>query len=260
LLEAQIMAPLFYVLYHTVYIAPTKKTIDMRRLGYTRVFEADRMILFLVLLIASVFSSCDDDNDTSRCMVADGNVRVEERMMSDFTQVSGTFVGNMILVQSDESKVKVESSENIRDITSTTVVNGKLEITLTQCVKDLNVFNVYIYSPDFSEIDFTGVGDIITPDDLVLGELNVSLSGVGDIQLRGEVEVLTLSISGVGNINAFMMDAASCKVLISGTGNAEVSAREELDVTISGTGNVYYQGNPTITTNISGNGNLISAN
>ena len=232
----------------------------MRRLGYTRLYVAEMVLLVVFLFLACIFSSCEDDDDIGRCIDADGNIRIEERLLSEFTEVSGTFVGNMILLQSDESKVEVESSENVRDITSTTVSNGKLEVSFTQCVDELDVFNVYIYSPDFRDIDFTGVGDIITPDDLVLDELSVSLSGVGDIQLRGEVEDLSLSISGVGNISAFMMQSESCEVRISGTGDAEVAASVALDVTISGTGNVYYRGMPAISTNISGTGNLINAN
>ncbi len=44
---------------------------------------------------------------------------------------------------------------------------------------------------------------------------------------------------------------------ISGSGNTEITANNQLKVTIAGSGNVYYRGTPVITTTIAGSGAVI---
>lgn len=62
------------------------------------------------------------------------------------------------------------------------------------------------------------------------------------------------------HINAFELTTERTSVVLSGSGNGEVSAIEELTVVLSGTGNVFYKGNPALDVTVAGVGDVIDAN
>ncbi len=67
-------------------------------------------------------------------------------------------------------------------------------------------------------------------------------SGSGNIRISGAVERGTFVSSGSGNMQLQELQLDYCTLYISGSGNAEVNVRKELEATISGSGNVRYKG------------------
>ena len=88
--------------------------------------------------------------------------------------------------------------------------------------------------------------------------LDVVVSGAGDIELIGKVEVQNVLLSGFGRYQAFDLESQEADVTISGAGGADVWVTEKLAVTISGAGDVNYYGSPTVTPDISGLGRIQS--
>ena len=88
--------------------------------------------------------------------------------------------------------------------------------------------------------------------------LEIDVSGLGDINLEGEVDFHRVSISGSGKYDAKDLKSRECEIEVSGLGSATLNASEELDIDISGAGNVYYMGNPSISQSISGLGRIKS--
>lgn len=86
------------------------------------------------------------------------------------------------------------------------------------------------------------------------------LSGTGNIGLSGNSVDHAITFSGSGQINAFELMTERTAITLSGTGNVEVSASEELGVILSGVGDVFYKGNPVLEVTVSGMGNVIDAN
>ncbi len=93
--------------------------------------------------------------------------------------------------------------------------------------------------------------------------VNTSISGSGNITLRGKANESDLSISGSGNIKAFSLQVIKSKVNISGSGKIEVFATDtntpsqaEVDVKISGSGNVFVKGNAIVDSDILGSGKV----
>lgn len=83
------------------------------------------------------------------------------------------------------------------------------------------------------------------------------LTGSGKLELSGNTDMLDVSISGSGDINARSLVAESVNVVISGSGTCEVEARESLNAVISGSGNLSYLGDPKVTTMINGSGEVL---
>lgn len=108
---------------------------------------------------------------------------------------------------------------------------------------------------DHVRLEVTGVGQVVI-ERLTADRLDVMISGAGSIRATGDVEAQSVVISGAGSYQAEQLISDFGQVKISGTGSADVSVSEDLDVVISGAGRVTYGGYPEIVKRISGIGKL----
>ncbi|MCK5571038.1 MAG: DUF2807 domain-containing protein, partial [Spirochaetes bacterium] len=138
-----------------------------------------------------------------------------------------------------------------------------VEINIT--MKDIEVLHVSgsgkifggnLIEADNVDLKVSGSGDISL--ELNVTSISAKISGSGEIDLSGKTETLDIGISGSGDFYAFDLSAEDVYVTVSGSGNCEVNASEKLDVKISGSGDVEYTGNPRINSKISGSGSLES--
>lgn len=84
-----------------------------------------------------------------------------------------------------------------------------------------------------------------------------SINGSGDAEIAGKADIFHCNINGSGDVKAFGLQANSVKVQISGSGDAEVTAHENLEVKIAGSGDVRYKGDPKKVSNkVAGSGSI----
>jgi hypothetical protein len=76
----------------------------------------------------------------------------------------------------------------------------------------------------------------------------------------GTVQEADYEVSGSGSIAAFGLQSQHAQASVSGAGNIELTATEQLSADISGAGNVQYKGHPKVSEDISGAGSLAEAN
>ena len=74
--------------------------------------------------------------------------------------------------------------------------------------------------------------------------------------MGGEVEAQDIRISGSGDFRGQDLSTTSTSVVVSGSGDVDVRAEDELDVMISGSGSVRYGGDPSISKVVSGSGSV----
>lgn len=242
------------------------------------------MKTFNQLLLASAIAtislsttSCQKDGWLS-CKKANGEMTTETRDVSAFDKIHLKGSGDVILIQ-DQTKsaaiVTVEASSNVMDRIETEVKSGEL-ILSSKCIKGKNDITYTITVDDLSKVAISGSGTVTTNnlfelDDLELSisgsgdmkfdteanDLKADISGSGDMDLNGSTEVLDISISGSGRVKAFDMPATDCYVSVSGSGDCSVFVNGMLDISISGSGNVVYDGSPTsFHSNTSGSGSV----
>ncbi len=89
-------------------------------------------------------------------------------------------------------------------------------------------------------------------DDLVCDRLAFGISGAGEGRISGQVNDMTLRISGKGRLQADNLQAAKASISISGIGGAEVWATEVLRLSVSGFGQIDYWGHPEVSRSTSG--------
>ena len=216
------------------------------------------VIPFILLLASCEFDHYDEDGRP--CLRGEGSTIREDREVGSFQGISTAFTGNIFIRQDSTSKVILEARENIIGEIKTEVVDDILEVSLDRCVNNLGQIDLYVTMPNIKSITLTGSGNIRNDNDLKLGDLEVNIAGSGNATLSGEVDNLDVTVTGSGNMHLFELLSNRSHVIITGSGNVEVSTRDELIVTITGSGTVFYKGNPEISSQITGSGNIINRN
>ncbi|MCF6239999.1 MAG: DUF2807 domain-containing protein [Bacteroidales bacterium] len=203
--------------------------------------------------------------------------------LSNFTKVGIAVPADVIVTQSSNQSVRIETIQSNLDKIEVAVKDKKLIIkSIRNNTHFSGKIKIYISMNKINELSLAGSGNIttqgkVTTDDLDLSvagsgnissknltaeSVKVSIAGSGKINLSGDgiANSLKASIAGSGDVHAKDFKAQSVKTSISGSADCYVSAVEELKVSLSGSGNVYYLGNPLIDAHISGSGKVKSIN
>lgn len=205
----------------------------------------------------------------------------EERVVPSFSGVSLGIAADLYLTQGSPAKVIVEGDESSLENIVTEVKGGILIIrNEKRWTRKIRNVNIWVTTPEIEELNLSGSGSIIaegpvnteelemkvsgsgniTLDELTGDELDAAISGSGDIYLTGSVGELDIRISGSGGIKAPSLTVDECSVKISGSGNCEINAGKELEAHISGSGKVIYFSNPRVNAFVSGSGRVINGN
>jgi hypothetical protein len=218
------------------------------------------------------------------CLKGNGILEEEERPLGKFTGIISEGDFDVYIVIDSVSKVVIEADENLMPYIRTNIKNERLIIDngTRKCLRNLDnePIRIYVHTPEIFNISLEGSG-LIYSDYLILVdylrieltgsgifdlrdidalEMDVSLTGSGDIELWGIARVGDLNISGSGKIKALHLEQDECSASISGSGDMYVFVYDFLDANITGSGNIFYRGNPRINVKISGSGSLIDNN
>ena len=89
---------------------------------------------------------------------------------------------------------------------------------------------------------------------LRVGHANLSMAGSGRLSARGSATRADLSIAGSGDIRAGGLSSRNAAVSIAGSGDAELTARDSVNVSIVGSGNADIGGGAHCTVTRMGSG------
>ena len=233
-------------------------------------------VALIVLIVASL--ACDIPLGV-RTVRGSGNVVTEARELSGFDSVVLSGVGQVIITQSDEESLTIETDDNLMQYLESEVRNGRLELRIadntipipTQSIiyrigvidltgldsSGAGSFEIDGLDTDRLKVTLSGAGDIGI-DSLSATDLAVTISGAGNVDLAGQVERQEVEMSGFGNYTAPDLESQTASVRIGGAGSTVIWALDTLDVEISGAGNVEYFGSPNVTRDVSGAGKVTS--
>ena len=241
--------------------------------------------LFTLLLGSSLFfTGCfvdiNDDDGLFGCMDADGPITTIDLNLPNFSGINLAMEARVEITQGPEQTVTVEGKSDIFDELDLDVSSsGVWTIRTEDCVRDVDNLTFYITVPDLNELKVSGSGKIISTNTFIGGDIELKISGSGEIDialeaddievdisgsgkvfLEGIADELDLDITGSGDLRAFNLTAREGNIKISGSGDAEVRIEDRLDIRITGSGDVYYKGQPLLDISITGSGEVIDAN
>ena len=235
----------------TLWACPNgNKTIQMHKTMKNPSF------LFGLLLSTLIFTSC-----TKHRIEGSGNIVTQDRGISGFENVQINSVVETNIVQGTDFSVTVRTDAVALNKVHTYLSGNSLVIDLDEHYNYHHItFHVDIEMPTISKLTHNGVSDSRLSGFIGLTDLEVDHNGVGDLQLSGTAGRLELLHDGVGDLSAFAFASDTCRALLSGVGNMEISVADLLEGHLSGVGNIYYQGDPTVNVSDSGVGSIIQIN
>ena len=231
------------------------------------------------------------------CEKGTGTIVRREFPIEAFSGINMTMAGNVEIRRGEEVSVELEGQGNILDLISAKVEDRLWTIYPRNCVSNVEGFKVYITVPALDNITLTGSGEVTSTDIfgndiniflsgsgqivyegaaeaavIALGgsgkitfggdfsEVSVSHSGSGNLSMSGSTGFLKITNSGSGAVDAFGMLAVTGQVMNSGSGSSSVYVTDELEASVSGSGSVFYKGSPVIEETDTGSGNVVNAN
>lgn len=234
-----------------------------------------RGILLLAFFFAS-FASCR--NIVAKKVEGNGQVTTRNYDKNGFREIDLSGGMNLFISQGPDYSIRIEAESNLMDYIEVEKDGKELEVGVKRGynLRPTKGISVYITAPTFTELSIAGSGSIrsgsmISPDDelelsisgsgnIVLDvkapNVSASISGSGSILLSGSTRTFDASITGSGDIKAFNLLSETAEIDITGGGNVEVAASRELDAEITGSGDIIYRGNPELKTRRTGSGNI----
>ena len=232
--------------------------------------------IFFSFLLMIGLSSCMDEI----FLEGNGHLETQNRSITGFDEVHSSGDFNVKVVPGSEFSVVVKAESNLLPYIETNVsgktlkigTNGihslhhnlPIEVLITQPeLKGLSLSGSgLLYTGSFDcdniQISLSGSGDIDT--EISADKVKANISGSGTIFLAGEAFESDFRISGSGKIKAYDLVQDHCQTSISGSGDMYVNVSETLYAGISGSGKIFYINHPAVQSNISGSGKVIDKN
>ena len=192
----------------------------------------------------------------------------ERRNVSTFTKVSFRMPGKLYLKQGSTNSVELEGDKEVLEKVEATVEGGKLMIGLKNENKwfnwrdwDNDKITAYVTIKDIDGLSVSGSGDVIGQTKLTGGNMDLKVSGSGNLTAEIEANDVEANVSGSGDlymkgkINSLESD-------ISGSGKISFDGAVfgTVDVGISGSGKFMASGSANeIKTTISGSGKILAS-
>lgn len=254
-----------------------------------------KLSIIAMLALGFAASSCDVEQI---CTKGTGPDVVDTLSVLPFTGINMSIAADVYLHKGPVQLVEVHGKQNLIDKLKLDVDSDIWKIDFQGCVWDKEDFEVHITLPEIDYIKISGAGNVISQDtfsttdmelivsgagdmdlaviatntlakingagnivlDLDTDFLDSDINGAGDLELEGVATTHNIRVRGSGNVKAFDLITDQTEVHVSGAGDAKVTANQQLDVKVGGAGNVYYKGSPSINVEISGAGSVIDAN
>lgn len=218
----------------------------------------------LSLAIAPTVGGCvihidGDDWQWQADHFGSGVAQTETRAVGDFRRIRIECSIDLECEIGNTTQLSVTSDDNLLPFIRTEVEGDTLVIELEDGSYDFETDTlVRVVTPGFEGLAINGSADANLRG-LDSSQLQLSVSGSGDVTAQGRTDRLGVSISGSGDMHLYDLQAREAKVQISGSGDVEVWAIEKLVASVSGSGDIQYTGSPRTELNVSGSGSIIQA-
>ena len=233
-----------------------------------------RTFIIAVLLVVSIFCIY---SFYPGCLKGKGDPIEKTIQLDLFEEVELSSSIPVFIKQGANQEIRIIGQSNLISNLNTNIKGKTWKVDFDKCVRKRDKFEVHITSPLISSIEINGSGDLYYNFDKEQSDLDIEISGSGnihagvnvkkleseingsgDIFLSGVAKKQEIEISGSGKVEAFECNSEDVDIEISGSGEVRVKATNSLQVEIAGSGDVYYKGNPkTINQKNKGSGKVI---
>jgi hypothetical protein len=218
---------------------------------------------FIFYTIISVFTLAF--NSCTFSTQGEGSIGTKEIKLNNIKQISAKGSYRLIYLYDNQNpRMVIETYKNLIDNLKINNAGGQLSLSESRKVKDTDLYNIYIYNPEIERFD---VHDQVNIDvnsqlrvskltirlsdtskflgsNVVVDELNVTVSDGAKINLQGTGSKLTLSASDESDFSAPFFELSEAKAQLSNVATAELNVKTKLTGKISNNSKLTVIGNP----------------
>jgi hypothetical protein len=203
-----------------------------------------------------------------------------ELQLGEFSQLATVGPQDILVTAGNVFSVRLEGNPEAVAQLAVSVENGVLTVEPREGSSfdwsdDDGDVTVHVTAPTLESITLAGSGDvevdriagksftgtIAGSGTLELGVVDVeeakfSIGGSGDVSVAGNADRVTVEVGGSGAVDAEGLQSRTASVVIAGSGEASLIAREKADVAVMGSGDVHIAGPATCSVTKIGSGNV----
>lgn len=162
------------------------------------------------------------------------------------------------VVRAAVQTVELEAQANIAALVTTEVKNGVWSVRTSEGYSTDKPFIVRIGLPLLDRVRITGSGDIKSSDSFDVADVDLAISGSGDIQFKAKATDVRITIEGSGDVKV----GGTCNTLKAEVaGSGDVKAQDlmatDADVAVEGSGNIHVHAKGSLRARIMGSGDVI---
>ncbi len=209
--------------------------------------------LFLLLLaVPMIFSQ----------VRGNGNVEKQERSVGDFTGVVVKNGIDLIIKQGDQTKLVIETDENLQEYIITEVESGVLNIYVQKnaWINKSSAMDAHVTVNQLNKLKVSGGGDVQSLGLISTDDIGIAISGGGDLQFDLKAQRAKCDVSGGGDVS-LDADIREFKAALSGGGDLLFDGDLGLlNLSMSGGGDAKIHGGngaDGVIISMSGGGDLI---
>lgn len=224
-----------------------------------------------------VLSGCEINSDGPVLLRGDlsGETTTEVRDLDGFTEIDMGGSADLVVMEGESFDIEVTTDSALQEHVTTDVVDNTLRIKQRYSVVGASPsVSISVTVPDLTRLEISGAADAAVRS-VTAEDLEVTISGAGDIDLAADAQQLTLLVSGAGSVTAHGtvqsgsltisgagsiegedLTVGDANVSVSGAGSISVRVRDSLEAHASGAGSIVYFGDPRVTRDVSGAGSI----
>jgi len=242
-----------------------------------RIHRIPALLAIPLITVISAFSLSAQAWGWGKSVSGSGNIKIENRNVSDFKAISLSLPATVELRQGTTEGLTIETDDNLLPLIETIVESGTLKLRPvdkgTNC--KTKILKIVINLKNIDTLSVAGSGDFLAASlkavslkvsvagsgdvrikSLTTDFLKISIAGSGDLTAGGKAAVVEASIAGSGNVRTDKLEAKNVKISVAGSGDAVVWATETLKLSIAGSGDIKYYGDAQVTKSIAGSGSV----
>lgn len=234
--------------------------------------------MLLSAILAITLNSCAQYG--TNAINGNGNTTTISRSTAEYSGIKCAGSMDFILIKGQEGNITLEGESNLLPYIVTEVHGNNLVVKVKdgtnlrpsknkgiiitipfEAVSEIaltgsgDLRNTDMISEDNLEVSLTGSGDVVL--DVSTSNLKAEITGSGDITLKGDTENLEVEVTGSGDFHGFDLQSKNTDASVTGSGDADVVSLNNLKGRVSGSGDITYKGQPQKEdTKVSGSGSI----
>ncbi|MDY6945284.1 MAG: DUF2807 domain-containing protein [Pseudomonadota bacterium] len=207
---------------------------------------------------ALLLSGCGDQSD--RPWGDNGPVVSERREVAAFDAIDMKGAAKLEITIGEPVSVQVSGHEKAVSRMQTEVRGSTLHIKGRardwMIRDDGSRLTIQITLPKLASLELQGGNDVRVAG-LSGGDTTIKAEGAANINGFGQLDELTVRLTGAGHADLSELAVADATVTVDGVGSVIVNAHESLDATMNGVGAIFYTGTPhKVNTRMNGLGTI----